>query len=316
MISPITLDALRTLDAIDRRQSFAAAAEELFRVPSAVSYTISKLEEDLGVELFDRSRRKAVLTPVGRLVLEQGRKILRATDELTALARQAAEGWETELRICIDSVLDAAPVYRLIETFQQLRPKTEIRLSEEVLSGTWDALNDERCDLVIGAEGAAPGHGFGTLPLGQVLFEFAVAANHPLTRLPQPLPASAILDYPTVIVADSARHLPVRSQGLLDGRSRLLVPTIEHKIAAQCQGLGIGYLPRHRIGGLLASGQLKILTLDAPPRAPIDISVAWRKDHSGKALKWFLNQLQQLRFDTERGLIPRDDAVAMTGDQP
>src|SRR5690606_35474785 len=126
MISPITLDALRTLDAIERRQSFAAAADELFRVPSAVSYTISKLEQDLGIELFDRSRRKAVLTPVGRLVLEQGRKILRASDELTALARQAAAGWETELRICLDSLLNTDPVYRLIEAFHQQCPKTEI----------------------------------------------------------------------------------------------------------------------------------------------------------------------------------------------
>lgn len=51
----ITLEALQTLDAIERRQSFAAAAEELHRIPSAVSYTINKLEEDLGVALFDRS---------------------------------------------------------------------------------------------------------------------------------------------------------------------------------------------------------------------------------------------------------------------
>ncbi len=64
----ITLDALQTLDAIERRQSFAAAAEELHRVPSAVSYTINKLEEDLGVELFDRSQssRTAHQDPVGR----------------------------------------------------------------------------------------------------------------------------------------------------------------------------------------------------------------------------------------------------------
>ena len=133
MYSPITLDALRTLDAIDRRRSFAAAAEELFRVPSAISYTVNKLERDLGVALFDRSRRKSELTPIGRLVLEQGRQILIATEELTALAKRAAEGWEVELRICIDSVLDCAPVYDLIEAFQEIQPRTEVRLIEEVL---------------------------------------------------------------------------------------------------------------------------------------------------------------------------------------
>src|SRR5690554_6650731 len=168
MISPITLDALRTLDAIARRQSFAAAADELFRVPSAVSYTISKMEEDLGVALFDRTRRKAELTATGRLVLEQGRQILMATEELTALARQAADGWEVELRICIDSVLRCDAVYALIEEFQRIQPKTEIRLSEEVLGGSWDALNDSRCDLVIGAEGAPPAQGFALHSLGQV----------------------------------------------------------------------------------------------------------------------------------------------------
>lgn len=300
MISPITLDALRTLDAIERRHSFAAAAEELYRVPSAVSYTINKLEEDLGVALFDRSRRKAELTAIGRLVLEQGRQILKATEELTALARQAAQGWEVELRICIDSVLNCAPVYDLIEAFQRIQPKTEIRLSEEVLGGSWDALNDGRCDLVIGAEGVAPSAGFAVHPLGEVPFVFAVAADHPLTQLPMPLPVSAIHDYPTVIVADSSRHLPVRSSGLLDGRSRIIVPSIEHKIAAQCRGLGVGYLPQHRITRELADGHLMLLTLDTP-RTLEHICVAWRRGNCGQGLKWFIEQLKQMHFDAGSG---------------
>jgi len=302
MISPITLDALQTLDAIDRRQSFAAAAEELHRVPSAVSYTINKLEEDLGVALFDRSRRKAELTAVGRLVLEQGRQILKASEELTALVRQAADGWETELRICIDSVLTCDPVYNLIEAFQRVQPKTEIRLSEEVLGGSWDALSNDRCDLVIGAEGAPPAAGFALHSLGQVVFEFAVAAGHPLTELPTPLPMSAIQHYPTVIVADSSQRLPARSSGLLDGRSRIIVPTIGHKIEAQCKGLGVGYLPRHRIKRELAKGYLKILALDAP-RPPVEISIAWPRGRTGKGLKWFVDRLKQMQFDPEQGLL-------------
>lgn len=300
MISPITLDALRTLDAIERRHSFAAAAEELYRVPSAVSYTINKLEEDLGVALFDRSRRKAELTAIGRLVLEQGRQILKATEEMTALARQAADGWEMELRICIDSVLTCDPVYDLIEAFHRIQPKTEIRLTEEVLGGSWDALNDGRCDLVIGAEGAPPAQGFGLHSLGTVVFEFAVAAGHPLTELPMPLAPRAIQDYPTVIVADSSRHLSVRSSGLLDGRSRIIVPTIEHKIEAQRKGLGVGFLPRHRITRELAEGQLELLTLDVP-RPPVDISVAWPRSNTGKGLKWFVDRLKQMRFNSDRG---------------
>lgn len=298
----ITLDALQTLDAIERRHSFAAAAEELYRVPSAVSYTINKLEEDLGVALFDRSRRKAELTAIGRLVLEQGRHILKASEELTALVHQAADGWETELRICIESVLICDPIYDLIEEFQRIQPKTEIRLSEEVLSGSWDALIDNRCDLVIGAEGVPPAPGYDLHSLGYVVFEFAVAADHPLTQLPVPLAISAIQDYPTVIVADSSQRLPTRSVGLLDGRSRIFVPSIEHKIEAQCKGLGVGYLPRHRIMRELAEGTLVRLTLDAP-RPPTEISVAWPRGNKGKGLKWFINRLQHMQLDPVRGVL-------------
>ncbi|MCP5193893.1 MAG: LysR family transcriptional regulator [Pseudomonadales bacterium] len=300
MIPLISLDALQTLDAIERRQSFAAAAQELHRVPSAISYTINKLEEDLGVALFDRSRRKAELTAIGRLVLEQGRQILKASAELTALARQAADGWEVELRICIDSVLTCDPVYDLIEAFQRIQPKTEIRLTEEVLGGSWDALSDDRCDLVIGAAGAAPAPGFALHSLGKVVFEFAVAAGHPLTTLPMPLPMSVVQDYPTVIVADSSQRLPVRSSGLLDGRSRIIVPTIEHKIEAQCKGLGVGYLPSHRIMQEVADGRLALLTL-AAPRPPEEISVAWYRRNTGRGLKWFVDRLKRMKFDPLRG---------------
>lgn len=206
-----------------------------------------------------------------------------------------------ELRIGVDSVLDCGPIYDLIEAFQEIQPRTEVRLIEEVLGGTWDALNAERCDLVIGAEGDAPTHGFGTHALGLVIFEFAVATGHPLTELAQPLPLSAIQDYPTVVVADSSRHLPVRSTGLLDGRSRIVVPTIEHKIEAQAKGLGVGYLPRHRIRRELAGGRLQLIQLEEP-RAPQSISVAWRNSNKGKALTWFVSQLKGMIFDSDTGL--------------
>jgi DNA-binding transcriptional LysR family regulator len=51
----ITLEALEVIDAIERRGSYAAAAEELHKVPSAVSYIVNKLEADLGVMVFDRA---------------------------------------------------------------------------------------------------------------------------------------------------------------------------------------------------------------------------------------------------------------------
>ena len=73
----ISLDALLVLDSISRNGSFAAAGEELHRVPSAITYTIQKLEQDLEVKLFDRSGHRARLTDAGEALLREGRHLLR-----------------------------------------------------------------------------------------------------------------------------------------------------------------------------------------------------------------------------------------------
>ncbi len=294
MNSPITLDALKVLDAIERKKSFAGAAEELFRVPSAISYTVSKLENDLDIALFDRSKRKAELTAVGLLIVEQGRLILKATDELTHMAKKSAKGWELELRICVDSVLLFQPIYGLISQFQHSYPWINIRVTEEVFGGTWDSLVAGSSDLIIGATGEPYNNDFAIHNLGNIDFVFAVAKDHPLINEPQPLSNQMIKHYPSVVVADSSKHLPARSAGLLDGQARLTVPSIEKKIEAHLLGLGVGFLPIHRIKNLLESGQLVTLAIAESEKRSNGLCMAWRKDNQGEALAWFVNSIQHL----------------------
>jgi len=64
-MQPITPELLILVDAIARHGSFAKAARELGKVPSAVTYSIRKLEDGLDVLLFDRSGHRALLTPAG-----------------------------------------------------------------------------------------------------------------------------------------------------------------------------------------------------------------------------------------------------------
>ena len=85
----LSLDALAVLDAIDRRGSFAAAAVELDRVPSAITYTVRRLEDDLDVLLFDRRGHRAQFTPAGRALLDAGRELLAAAGEASSSASGA-----------------------------------------------------------------------------------------------------------------------------------------------------------------------------------------------------------------------------------
>jgi DNA-binding transcriptional LysR family regulator len=282
------------LDAIERKKSFAAAADELFRVPSAISYTVNKLEDDLGIALFDRSKRKAELTAVGKMIIEQGRLILKATDELTHMAKQSANGWESELRICIDSILLFEPIYKLISEFQQQYPWINIHVSEEVFGGTWDSLVASRSDLIIGATGEPYNSDFSVHTIGDIDFVFAVAKDHPLIIEQQPVSNKIIKQYPSIVVADSSRNLPGRSAGLLDGQSRITVPTVEKKIEAHILGLGVGYLPLHRIKAQLGSGELATIQLANYENRNSELSMAWRKDNQGKALAWFVSQIKEI----------------------
>lgn len=297
MTTALTLDALRVLDAIEREQSFAAAAQSLHRVPSAISYTVSKLEEDLGVSLFDRSKRRAEFTAAGRLLLEQGRDLLRASHELSQMTQAVASGWEAELTIAVDTAFGFESLLELMRVFQHEGHLTELIVREEVLGGVWEALNTHRCDLALGAEGYPPGGSLATHPIGELNFVFAVARDHPLRQAPQPLSREAIQNFPTVVIADSSRYTPGKSIGLLNGRTRVVVATMEQKIQAHVRGLGVGYLPVHKIQPLLASGELVALSL-ADALDTVEVCAAWRRGYKGRALKWFVEKIQAGYFNS------------------
>src|ERR1700710_1977614 len=104
----LTPDALTMMDVIARTGSFAAAARELGKVPSALTYSVRQLEEALDVLLFDRSSRQARLTAAGADLLHEGRALLEQMDAVANRVKRVATGWETQLRIAYDSILSSA----------------------------------------------------------------------------------------------------------------------------------------------------------------------------------------------------------------
>jgi len=289
-MSEITLEGLEVLDAIDRKGSFAAAAASLYRVPSKITYTVNRIEEELGVTLFRREGRRSVLTPAGRLLLEQGREILDATARLVEATRQRDRGWESRLRIAVDSVLDVDYLSPHLAAFCDMRPDTEIDLSTEVLGGTWEAIQLERVDLAIGApDGVVDKTGITVRPLMDMPWIFAVSPDHPLANHEGPLTEKEREQHRAVVVKDSSRERPARTLRVLKKQQRLIVPTIDHKIAAQRAGLGAGFLPRHRVEDLLTSGELVALDTEVP-FPPSQLHIAWRTGNRGKALSWFIDR--------------------------
>src|SRR5258705_1994701 len=120
MLDAVSLDQLRTLIAAVDEGSFSAASRKLLRSQSVVSETISNLEEQIGVQLFDRSGRYPKLTPAGLALLGDARSTIAGVDLLKARAKGMSAGPEPELSPGIDVFY---PIGAVTQVAKEFRPK-------------------------------------------------------------------------------------------------------------------------------------------------------------------------------------------------
>jgi len=293
--NPITIEVLETLDAIERRGSFAKAAEELNKATSAISYAVQKLEEQLDIALFQRQGRRSVLTPAGRLVLDEGREILQVTARLANRAKEMATGWEPRLSIAVESHQSYSDFFGVLNEFLGEHSTIELDISESVLNGGWEALEQGRVDLIVGSPGPVPlQKGYRAIALARTELVPVVARDHPLAQLLTD-PAALELALPQVrrvITHDTSLTDIARSAGLgSDGRN-FYVQNIDQKVEAILAGIGIGHLPRERIQTLLDSGELIALELDGGSTP--ESYLAWKISNKGKALQALTQRLTRV----------------------
>ena len=291
---PISIEALLVLDAIEYRGSYAAAAEQLNKVPSALSYIVQKLEEQLNVTLFQRQGRRAVLTQAGKHLLSEGRKVLSAINTLSEQTQTIANGWEPKIRIACDSIIDIKPIFSGIENFLAEHQAIEIDVQEQVMNGSWEALIEDRVDLVIGAPSPVPNHkGIRAIKIADLDSVLVANSTHELSR-PKQLQHGDLAKYRSVVVHDSAQHEIPWSANIIEGSQHFFVSSIALKIDAIIAGIGIGYLPKNLIQHHIRSGQLTIIEL-AEKRPPQDLFMAWRITNKGKGLNRLIAILSNIQ---------------------
>ncbi len=320
----LTPEALAMMDTIARTGSFAAAARELGKVPSALTYNVRQLEDALDVLLFDRSSRQAQLTAAGEELLNEGRRLLAEMDAVANRVRRVATGWETELTIAVDGVLSQLTVFELCEAFYALDPQgvagsgsggpgTRLRLRSEVLAGTWEALLSGQADLAIGVGAAAQSTappGIETAMLGELPFTFVVAPHHPLAAASAPITDAELLRQRAVAVADTAQRMSPLTVNLLPGQDVLTVSSTEAKIEAIVRCMGCGFVPEPMARCHIDAGRLVVKPVTRT-RHEVTLGYAWRcgtgpkgkRAPLGLALQWWLTQLESPA--TRKALLER-----------
>jgi len=328
----LTPEALTMMDTIARTGSFAAAARELGKVPSALTYSVRQLEDALDVLLFDRRSRQATLTAAGQELLDEGRRLLEEVDAVANRVKRVATGWETQLTIAVDDVISRTTLLELCEAFYACSaalagtdshgkspptptpPATRLRLRTEVLAGTWEALITGQADLAIGGVvGRELPPGVTTKDLGPLEFVFAVAPHHPLAAMSEPIDDSELIHHRAIAVADSAQRMAPITLNLLAGQDVLTVSDMAAKIDAQLRGLGCGFVPEPMARDHIAAGRLVARQVQRT-RLEGRLGYAWRtpvaarrgaarKPPLGLALRWWLEQLDS--ETTRKALLER-----------
>jgi DNA-binding transcriptional LysR family regulator len=125
-------------------------------VPSALTYRVRQIEDALDVLLFDRSSRQARLTEAGHELLREGGRLLGEIDAVANRVRRVATGWEPQFTVAVDGVINRSTLLELCARFLAMAPPTRLRLRDETLSGTLEALTSGQADLAIGLVVPAP----------------------------------------------------------------------------------------------------------------------------------------------------------------
>jgi DNA-binding transcriptional LysR family regulator len=305
MLDAVSLDQLRTFIAAVDEGSFSAASRKLLRAQSVVSETISNLEDQIGVQLFDRSGRYPKLTAAGSAILGDARSIITGVDLLKARAKGISVGLEPELSVVIDVFYPIDAITQVAKEFRQKYPGVALRIYVEALGGAIQPVLDGRCSIgVIGSLPVIPDTVTHERMPG-IAFLMVASRDHALASHRGKIPREVLAKHTQIVLTDRSELSAGREVGVMSPATwRLADLFAKHHFILN--GLGWGGMPLHAVRKDLEEGRLAVLPIeDVPPDGLIlAMSAVWQtKSPPGPAGRWFVDRLKQIPLET--GKVPK-----------
>ena len=254
----VTIEQWRVFQAIIEQGGYAQAAKYLHRSQSAVSYSMSKLQEQLGIPLVKVEGRKAVLTEQGQILLHRSGRLIDEASEIENFAQHLSQGRESEIKLVVDAAFPSDLLMSSLAKFAAQSQGTRVQLREVILSGAIDALVSEKVDLVIGVDTPS---GYLADPLIEVELIAVAHPDHPLHKLDHEITSSDLAQHMHVVISDSGENEKM-DVGWLSSEDRWTVSSIDSALNAIKHGLGYGWLPSNRLVEAIGDGDLKALRLE------------------------------------------------------
>ncbi|WP_315836168.1 LysR family transcriptional regulator [Bradyrhizobium prioriisuperbiae] len=288
-----SLDQLQVFLAVVDTGSFAAAGRKLGRATSAVSYAIANLEQQLGVQLFDRDRtRKPTLTTIGASVLSEAQTVSVGVSSLRAKVAGMLGGLESEVSIVVDVMMPTARVVDALQAFEKKFPTVALRLHVEALGAVTQLVLSGTATVGI----SGPEHkglaGIEQVRVGGVRLIPVAAPEHPLARSATNRPGDA-RGHVQLVLADRSTLTTGRDFGVVGIRSWRLAD-LGSKHALLVAGIGWGSMPEPMVRADLEAGRLEAIDLPEWSNSFYAMQAIYRTESPpGPAAAWLIERFAQ-----------------------
>jgi len=294
----VTLNELRYIVAVAQERNFRRAAEKSFISQPALSLAIQKLEEELGVQIFERGKNEVSATPVGAQIVEQAQRVLEEAGHIREIANRGNDQLSGELRVGIIYSVGPYLLPGLIPALKKLAPDMPLEVEENITANLDALLRNGRLDAAIIALPYGDA-GILTRPLYDEPFEVVVGSDHHWAGRrsikPEELSSEKVLLLDSGHcfsnqVAEACPELNRKGAEIQQGTS---LETIRNMAAS---GLGITVLPASANSARYRNKLLKVIpfTHPAPSRR---IALAWRKSFArGQAVEALAQAVAQAKI--------------------
>lgn len=288
-----TLEQWRMFKAVVEHGGFAGASEAVHKSQSTVHHAVQKLEQTLNIKLLEVRGRKAYLTDSGQVILRRAEFLIEEASKVEAVANTLSEGVESSLKIAVDEVFPHQVLYQALENTARIYPLLKIDLTDSVLTGANELLDNAVVDLAISPIAT---HGNSCEELTVIEFIAVAHPAHSLHQHNQPLNFRDLKQHRQIIVRDSAIYHS-QDQGWLGADLRWTVSHLSNSIDLVSKNLGYAWLPKPQISGLLDNNTLQPLNLEqgAKRLTPLYL-LSNDNDRLGPAAREFKKQLMALRY--------------------
>ncbi|MEH6462338.1 MAG: LysR family transcriptional regulator [Shewanella psychromarinicola] len=250
----IDIDAFNVLQVLVEEGSFSKASERLHKAQSAVSYQVKKLEQHLGVTLFNRDNYRAELTPEGKVILAEGQRLLQHLANIEHLASRFSQGWEPKLELVIDGALPMEPIMTALKRMSEHNIPTKVQLNMEFLGGVQHRFERDQADLML-VKDYRTGPSYHPKPLPAITSVLVASSQHPLSQL-KGISLPELQQHVELTIEDSSPGKRDRDEMQFGGDKVFYLSGFIMKKNALLKGLGFGWMPDFLIAEELHQGQL------------------------------------------------------------